>query len=137
MQSISISSWPFIIHLLIEIPAALAFAVFPSATLSVPQPQAHAVIRQYALLLFSTNIIAAIFAFQGPKASPLCGQYQCVERKIAGALAFYHLGPLIRAICRFRHNGERRRALSRQPWLHVTAHVVCLIALVGRSLNWW
>ena len=136
MQSSFVTSFPFILHLVIELPAAFAFAFSPSTTLSVPQPYAHAVIRQYALLLLSTNIIAAIFIFRGHKACTIDND-GLTERRVAGALALYHCGPLIRAGRRIWRGEEDKRGLSGQPWVHSVAHAVCGLALAGRSMDWW
>lgn len=133
MSSEFLISVPFILHIIIELPAAISFAFFPSATLSIPQPHAQAVIRQYALLLLSTTIIAALFVLQdrrgqGPKMP---------ERGVASALALYHLGPLIRAAHRFRRREGTGRGLLGQPWLHVLVHALCFLALGGRGWLWW
>lgn len=81
---------PFFFHIVGEIPASYNFLAHPSSTLPQPQPYAHPVIRQYALLLVSTNLIAGIFLF--------CDRPTTVSCKVAGALAIYHLGPLMRAV---------------------------------------
>lgn len=133
MSSEFLTSVPFILHIIIELPAALSFAFFPSATLSIAQPHAQAVIRQYALLLLSTIIIAAVFSLQdrgghGPNMP---------ERGVASALALYHLGPLIRAGHRSRRGEGTGRGLLGQPWLHVLVHVLCCLALGGRGWLWW
>ena len=129
-------SIPFLLHLLVELPAAFAFAIYPSATLPVPQPYAHAVIRQYALLLLSINIIAAIFIFRDHEAYTI--DYDgLTERRVAGALALYHCGPLIRAGRRIWKGEKGKRGLSGQPWVHFVAHTVCGMALAGRNTNWW
>lgn len=137
MLSISLTSLPFILHILVEVPAAFTFALFPSATLVRPQPDAHAVIRQYGLLLLSTNIIASVFTFQDYKRTPFEDQICQIEAWVAGSLALYHLGPLIRAAFRSWRERERRRHFVGQPWLHTIAHGICSIALGGRSLHWW
>lgn len=136
MLPIANASWPFILHFLVEFPAILAFGLFPSATLRYCQPHAHAVIRQYALLLLSMNIIVASFILLYPDANPI-GKEGLLERRIAGSLALYHLGPSVRAICRIRSRDLSRKAFRRQPWLHAAAHIGCFAALVGRSLRWW
>ena len=74
---------PFFLHILGEFGASVGFFFRPSQTLQRPQPHAHGVIRQYALLLTSTNLIAAIFLTQNHPTE--------ISRKVAGALALYHL----------------------------------------------
>ena len=133
MLSGFLASVPFILHIAIELPAAISFLFFPSATLSLPQPHAHAVIRQYSLLLLSTIIIAAGFVPQdwrgdGPKIQ---------ERTVASALALYHLGPLIRAAHRSWTGEGSGRHLLGQPWLHVLVHMLCCLSLGGRGCLLW
>lgn len=119
----------FLLHIITETPASIAFFLAPSMTLAHPQPHAHPVIQQYALLLTASVYIAYTF---------LQGLTNDVSRKVAAALAFYHLGPLYRAVCRIR-NGEGKaggmESVSRNPWLHLMAHVLCLVGLVWESGN--
>ncbi|KAI4280105.1 MAG: hypothetical protein L6R35_005975 [Caloplaca aegaea] len=72
---------PFLLHMIVELPASIAFFLNPSMTLSQSQPHAHAVIRQYALLLMSSNIIAYNFIFRSPDET---------SASVAAALAVYH-----------------------------------------------
>lgn len=137
MSSVSLASVPFIFHIVIELPAAISFAFsfafFPSATFPVPQPHAQAAIRQYALLLLSTVIIAAMFVPQDRKGDGPRMQ----ERGVASALALYHVGPLIRAAHRSRRGEGTGRPLLGQPWLHMLVHVLCCLSLGGRGWLWW
>ena len=126
-------SFPFILHIVVELPAATSFALFPSATLAIPQPHAQAVIRQYSLLLISTVIIAAIFVPQDRKGDRATMQ----ERSVASALGLYHLGPLVRAAHRSRTREGSGRLVLDQPWLHVLMHVLCCLSLCGRGWLWW
>ena len=118
---------------MIEMPAALAFMLSPSATLLVPQPHAEAVIRQYALLLFSSNLIAAVFIFRDQSTH----EDAWIERRVAAFLALYHLGPLTRAVSRARREAKKGKALLEQPWLHAWVHAVCFVALGLRGIRWW
>lgn len=113
----------FALHILVELPASLGFFFRPSATLTTPHQEAHGIIRQYALLLTSTNLIAGIFLFQSP--TPLSCQ-------VAGALALYHVGPFARAICRIRA-GEASGILI-NPWIHLVIHAICATVLFGEAL---
>jgi len=70
---------PFLIHFLGDFGASYGFCVRPSSTLLELQPYAHPVIRQYALLLISTHLIAANFLFQEHPSS--------ISYRVAGALA--------------------------------------------------
>ena len=99
----------------------------------MPQPHAQALIRQYALLLLSTTIMAALFVLQDRR-----GQGpEMPERGVASALALYHLGPLTRAAHRCRRGEGTGRGLLGQPLLHVLVHVLCSLALGGRGWLWW
>lgn len=120
-------SIPFLLHILIEIPAAGGFFLRPSLTLQTPQPAAHGVIRQYALLLASTSLIAAVFLFQPPST---------VSCQVAGALALYHVGPFMRALSRTRSEESIRicEGLG-EPRLHVVLHGLCITALAREALN--
>jgi len=113
----SIQKNPFLVHAVLETPASLSFFLYPSGQLRTYSPQAHAVIRQYAVLLLSSVIISLIFAFR--PLDELSGQ-------VAGALTIYHLAPMVRATGRLMG----RQAVW-QPLLFVAAHGVCLAGLVG------
>ncbi|CZS96654.1 hypothetical protein WAI453_010074 [Rhynchosporium graminicola] len=110
----------FLIHALLEVPAALNFFFRPNEQLSLPAPQAHAIIRQYAVLLMSSNIIALIFAFRPVDET---------SRRIAGALAAYHAAPLVRAIARIASSGGGYGKGLGGPWVHAVLHCGALGAL--------
>ena len=129
----------FAFHLFIELPAAWLFFFRPSQTLEMPQPHAHAVIRQYALLLMSTNIIATAAFFQ---------RSEEMTKTIAGALVLYHVGPIIRAVNRGtrslpnritnkKPNTVRETTGTRlgNPWPHAILHTVCLVLLLNVCLG--
>ena len=129
-----ISSIPFTLHALVELPAAYMFAFSPSATLSNPRTSdANAVIRQYALLLLSSTVIAATFAFE----DWVGHEGGSVEQRVAGALALYHFGPLIRALSRSRREEARGSSLPGNPLVHALLHLNCGIALAGRFWDCW
>lgn len=121
---------PFLFHIVVELPASIGFFFHPSATLAVVQPHAHSVIRQYALLLTLTNLVAWTFLFED--SSPL-------SRRIAAALGLYHVGPIIRSWNRTKADEGtiRMRGGWRGPWLHLGVHVVCAVALIGEALGFW
>jgi hypothetical protein len=109
--------YPFLVHALLEIPASLNFLLYPSGQLGVYSPQAHPVIRQYAVLLLSSILIALSFAMRD--ADELSGQ-------VAGALAIYHLAPILRAAGRL----TGRQAVW-QPLLFFASHGFCLAGLLA------
>ncbi len=118
---------PFLFHILVELPASVGFFLRPSATLPAAQPDAHALIRQYALLLLSTNLIAGAFLFEPSSPS---------SRRVAGAFALYHVGPIVRAWNRVSA-GEGTTRISegwKGPWLHLAVHGICAVALTGEAL---
>ncbi len=116
----------FLLHIIIEIPAFLNFFVFPSGQLGTATPHAHAVIRQYALLILSSVLVS--FAFLRRPADCLSGQ-------VAGALAVYHFGPSVRSLNRL----SRRMQLKKPLIPSEAAFYLLLHSLCGASLGlyWW
>ena len=118
------SNIAFVFHIIVELPASLNFFFRPFNTLQSPQSHSEGVIRQYALLLMSSNFIAA--AFVNRPSDALSGW-------VAGALAFYHLGPLWRAVLRVCR-GESKGGLE-SPWVHAITHVACFTTLLMAYLE--
>ncbi|CAL3962792.1 unnamed protein product [Diplocarpon coronariae] len=125
---------PFLIHVVLETPASLNFFLRPGNQLAAPAPQAHALVRQYAALLLSSNLVALVFAFRDVDET---------SQRVAGALAVYHVAPLVRAVGRIGNGTEGERGASRRasgreeaegglggPWLHAATHACALGALV-------
>lgn len=127
-DSISSQSFSLFLHILVEIPATIGFLLFPSASLPEPQPQAHAVIRQYGMLLGSTNLIVGILLIS--RLSMPGTVYGLLEGRVAGALALYHLGPLSRAAARI-YRRENTGSVLFGPWLHIFLHAVCFVSLLS------
>lgn len=105
---------PFLLHMVVEIPASLNFLIRPGNQLAIPAPQAHVIIRQYATLLLSSNLIALVFFNRAVDET---------SRNVAGALALYHVTPIVRAVSRLI-DGERA-----VPLLHASVHLACLASL--------
>lgn len=122
---------PFILHIVVESPAVLAFGLFPSSTLTRPQPHAHAVIRQYALLLLSSIIIAAASLVQSGRT---LHEPTPAGASTAFAFALYHLGPVARAWARLRTK-RNRGSLFVHPVSHLVVHAACAI-LFALQLAW-
>jgi len=118
---LKISLW---LHILIETPASLNFLLNPSQQLhlSTPAPAAEALIRQYALLLLSSNLIALTFAIR---------PVDRTSRRVAGALGFYHAGPITRAASRLLHGESFFGGGLGGPATHLGVHVACFLALLG------
>ncbi|PVH87635.1 hypothetical protein DL98DRAFT_509854 [Cadophora sp. DSE1049] len=117
----------FIIHAILELPASLNFFFRPNDQLSSPAPQAHALIRQYAVLLMSLNIVALIFAFRPVDET---------SRRVAGALAVYHAAPLVRAVRRIASQEEGYGKGLGEPWVHAVVHAGALGALGWLFVGW-
>jgi hypothetical protein len=111
---------PFWVHILTELPASINFFLRPSEQLSSPAPQAHAIIKQYAILLLVSSIIALIFALRPVDAT---------SRNVGGALAIYHAAPLMRAARRIVSNHDGYGGGLGGPVLHLVVHCVCLVTL--------
>ena len=125
MESVAASS--FVLHAVVELPACLNFLLFPDDQLPLSAPQAHAVIRQYAILLFSSILISVLFALRDQDST---------SGMVAGALAVYHIAPCIRAWSRIRAEERKapRRSFIKDPVLHMFLHSLCLGSL---SLTCW
>ncbi|EPE25551.1 hypothetical protein GLAREA_01463 [Glarea lozoyensis ATCC 20868] len=117
---------PFWIHFIIETPASLNFFFNPSEQLSAPAPQAHPVIAQYAVLLFTSNLIALIFAIR---------PVDNTSKLVAAALAVYHLAPLVRAVSRVTSKKKSYGKGLGGPWVHLGVHSTCILALLALSLT--
>lgn len=116
------STLPFWFHLLIELPASINFFFHPSEQLSAPAPQAHAIIKQYAVLLFVSGLVALIFALRSVDAA---------SRNVAGALSVYHLAPLVRAGSRIMEGNWAYGKGLGGPIFHLMVHTVCCVGLLG------
>lgn len=123
-DSIMMVKLGFLFHIIVETPASIAFFVKPSATLGQAQLHAHPIIRQYAFLLLASSRIAYAFLYRPT---------DDISRTIAAALAFYHVLPSYRASCRIA-SGEGKgvgiRSVMRSPWVHLVAHLLCLVGLL-------
>lgn len=113
---------PFILHILIEVPASINFFVNPNQQLqlSAPSPMADAVIRQYATLLFVSAIIAFVCVIR-----PI----DVTSQRIAGSLALYHLAPLARAASRLLQREAGLEGGLGGPLVHATVHSACFTTL--------
>ena len=125
-MSTTAAAIPFWLHIIIEIPASLNFFLNPSEQLSSPAPQAHAIIKQYAVLLLVSNLIALIFALR-----PI----DRTSKNVAGALAIYHLSPLMRAVSRILDKDVDYGSGLGGPWVHLIVHGFCFMQLVGLFMD--
>ena len=122
-------NWPFVAHIVVETPACINFMFNPSGQLGNHTPNAHAIIRQYALLLLSSILIAMLLITRD--LDKLSGQ-------IAGALAVYHVGPSIRAFSRCWNSSSHDSASSlwKAP-LYMLVHTICLAGLLQCSWTYY
>jgi hypothetical protein len=112
-----------LVHFLIELPASVLFFLRPSQTLSQPQPHAHGVIRQYALLLVASELVVMPLLLQ-----PVSGH----SRSVAGALAVYHLGPTARFLSRWRRARlEGESSMAAGAATIAVAHAVAASMMIG------
>ncbi|KIW97573.1 uncharacterized protein Z519_01157 [Cladophialophora bantiana CBS 173.52] len=112
----------FLIHVVIEVPACLSFALFPSRQLGMHTPHAHAVIRQYAALILASVLVAMVFANRPPDDT---------AGKVAAALAVYHVAPSIRSANRLARQARfRKPIIVSEAFLYLVVHVICFAALL-------
>ncbi|CAG8978039.1 hypothetical protein HYALB_00000709 [Hymenoscyphus albidus] len=131
METIDLSAAiPFFLHAIVEFPAAVNFYSNPSEQLSSAAPQAEDIIKQYAVLLFSSSLIALAFATR---------PVDDTSKYVAGAFALYHLAPTVRAARRIR-GGETGTSYGKGlggPYVHLAVHGGCLIGFLGLRLDYW
>ena len=98
-------------HTLLELPAAVTFFASPSLTLQSTSRDAHGVIRQYAALLLSMNLLLWTGLHYRRLLATVLAPYPVeagrMRAAIALALAIYHVACTLRATVRVR-NGETR-----------------------------
>ena len=113
---------PFLLHVVVETPASLNFFLFPSDQLGKHTPHAHAIVRQYACLLFASVAISLAFTRRPP--DTLSGQ-------VAGAFALYHVAASVRAASRLqRQMKEGKHVVLSEAFLHLAVHGVCVASLL-------
>lgn len=92
MQSLPAGGLAFLLHAIIETPAAISFICFPDKQLPGGSPAAKLILRQYGGLLLSTVLISLALLTQD--------DLEGLRRPIAAALGSYHFWPTYRAYCR-------------------------------------
>ncbi len=120
----------FVLHILVETPAALSFQFRPQSQLAAPSAEARLVLSSYGGLLMATNLICAVFAMQDAAGGGGGEAAGATSRRVAGALGFYHLFPMFRAGARVRRGvgatGPPQDRTLGGPWVHLVVHLVCL-----------
>lgn len=128
---------PFLLHVLIELPASLKFFFNPSSGLTTHtqtvkvtksdagtlSPEVVLVIRQYAILLFTSVLISASFVAREP---------DNLSKWVGGCLGLYHAGPIWRAIWRISRDNTLRitRHDMGGPVVHLGVHSTILFAFL-------
>lgn len=120
----------FVLHIIIEVPAAINFMVQPSKQLGVHTPHAHAIVRQYALLLLSSILIAVTFASRPA---------DDLTRTVAGSLAIYHIGPFLRSWSRLTSQAKQSSpVILSEAALYLVCHLLggtsLLLCYLDKSL---
>jgi hypothetical protein len=114
---------PFLLHIVVETPAAFTFIFTPDRQLQDCSPAARLVLRQYGGLLLTSNLVclAAIAA----------GDLGSVETYLAVALGSYHVWPCHRAWTRLTRKvtGDvQGEATLGGPLVHLAVHsMLCLL----------
>ncbi|KPM42850.1 hypothetical protein AK830_g3658 [Neonectria ditissima] len=132
---LSLPKIPFLVHAVIETPAALTFIFRPSSHVSPLPPDAGLLLQSLGGLLLASNLIALIFINR---------PFDYVTRRVALALAFWHLWPCYRAVVRLgRRADSQRRSKENEaatgktlggPAVHLAVHLVLLAMFMSSSL---
>lgn len=119
------SKLPFLVHILIETPAAFTFIFTPDKQLQDVSPAARLITQQYGGLLIASNLICLVIIF--------AAGWGDVERMIGAALGFYHLWPCVRAWSRLRTiipGDVHGKAALGGPAVHLVVHVFLLLLFI-------
>ncbi|RDW85563.1 hypothetical protein BP5796_03888 [Coleophoma crateriformis] len=122
------SMLPFYLHLFLETPAALNFFFNPGQQLGLSEsvPQAEAVVRQYAVLLLSSNLVALAM---------ICRPSDGTTQRVSGALGIYHVAPLVRAVGKIWAGQVSLSSGLGGPWVHAFGHAIALFLLLSLYLK--
>lgn len=111
----------FMLHAIFETPAAINFMIFPSRQIGSFTPQAHPIIRQYALLLLSSVLVSIAFALRPT---------DDLTRSVAGSFAIYHVGPAVRSLGRLKQQASRHQSIFlSEAFLYLVVHLCCGLSL--------
>ncbi|KAM5346466.1 hypothetical protein ACJ41O_009471 [Fusarium nematophilum] len=125
---LSTTSIPFLIHALVETPAALSFILKPSSQLDPLSPQAALILQSLGGLLLALNLIALIFARR---------PFDQDTQHVALAFAFWHIWPCRRAVVRLRGSASEggeppsTRGAFGGPVVHLGVHLMLLTMFLG------
>jgi len=130
-------SLPFLLHLLIETPAAVSFIFRPHKQLPRCSPAAVLILRQYGALLLATNLVCLVVLWEELQKEANANHPPPTQRRrlLSAALGTYHAWPIHRAVARLRRDvpGDDAAAASvlGGPLLHLVAHLLCLAAFLA------
>lgn len=122
------ATYPFLVHFLIETPAALTFILRPSSQVPNPTPSVALILQSFGGLLLSTNLTALVFFRR---------DFDDAARLAALAYAFWHLWPCYRAWMRIRGGIDTQGAQGRTlggPPVHLLCHVVLLLMFLASGM---
>jgi len=123
---------PFLLHALVETPAALSFILVPQRQLPGATPEAELLLASYGGALLATVGVCAVFLLRDAAAVD-----DGTARAVGLALAVYHLFPIRRAVRRIgdgRAAGRPAAATLGGPWVHLVLHAACFASLLGLGL---
>ncbi|KAF5000757.1 hypothetical protein FGRMN_1525 [Fusarium graminum] len=117
---------PFLIHVLIETPAALTFIFRPSSQLQPLLPSAALILQSFGGLLLTSNLIALILIRR---------PFDDITRQAALAFCFWHIWPCHRAYMRMSGYTKEDEASTTKtlggPVVHLGVHIALLTMFLG------
>ncbi|KAI0175420.1 hypothetical protein BJ166DRAFT_514720 [Pestalotiopsis sp. NC0098] len=123
------SKLPFLLHTVIETPAAFTFIFTPHRQLQDVQPATRLILQQYGGLLLSSNLVCLVLC-----TSDSLGH---VENWLAAALGFYHIWPCYRAMARLSGpvlGDVRHTAVLGGPLVHLIIHLLLFLLFAHKAL---
>ncbi|KAF5670583.1 hypothetical protein FHETE_4490 [Fusarium heterosporum] len=123
---LSTSMIPFLVHVLIETPAAFTFIFRPSSQLQPLPPSAALILQSFGGLLLTSNLIALILIRR---------PFDDVTRQAALAFSFWHIWPCHRAYMRMCGYTKEDEASTTKtlggPVVHLGVHAALLTMFLG------
>lgn len=115
---------PLLLHLIIELPAAVSFICKPRAQLPGASVDAVLILNSYGGLLLSTDILCALVLWRDG--------FDETSVMVCFSLGVYHLFPIRRAYVRLSRGGGGGigTGVLGGPGVHLVAHLVCLVTLL-------
>jgi len=119
---------PFLLHALVETPAAFTFVFTPQRQLPNASNEAELLLASYGGALLTTVGISAFFLLRT--------DFDDLSRVVGLILSVYHLFPLRRAVRRIAEGSGTGRSSAGGStlggsWVHLTVHIACFSSLLG------